>query len=104
MKVMPEHLQTYQDATEYAAKLLKDNPAEKVLLAEKLQGIEFTIMGLTDGENLVLAPASYDYPFRYEDDLGAGTGGMDVLRPPKKPCLLWTKKICATVRTLCKKL
>ena len=71
---MPEHLQTYQDATEYAAKLLKDNPAEKVLLAEKLQGIEFTIMGLTDGENLVLAPASYDYPFRYEDDLGAGHG------------------------------
>lgn len=84
VKVMPEHLQTYQDAIEYAAKLLKDNPAEKVLLVEKLQGIEFTIMGLTDGENLVLSPASYDYPFRYEDDLGAGTGGMGCFTAAEK--------------------
>ena len=56
--------------------LLKKNNNEKVLLVEKLQGIEFTIMGITDGKNLVVSPASYDYPFRHEDDRGAGTGGM----------------------------
>ena len=33
-------------------------------------------MGLTDGENLVMCPASYDYPFRFENDTGPGTGGM----------------------------
>ena len=33
-------------------------------------------MGITDGENLVLSPASYDYPFRFNGDTGAGTGGM----------------------------
>ena len=76
VKVMPEHLSTYQDCFDYASFLLKENPDEKVLLVEKLKGIEFTIMGITDGENLVVSPATYDYPFRHEDDLGAGTGGM----------------------------
>jgi len=76
VKVMPEHLSTYQDCIDYASLLLKKNNNEKVLLVEKLQGIEFTIMGITDGMNLVISPASYDYPFRHEDDIGAGTGGM----------------------------
>ena len=76
VKVMPEHLSTYQDCIDYASLLLKKNRNEQVLLVEKLNGIEFTIMGITDGKNLVISPASYDYPFRYEDDTGAGTGGM----------------------------
>ena len=33
---------------------------------------------------MVLAPASYDYPFRYEDDLGAGTGGMGCFTAAEK--------------------
>ncbi len=74
VKVMPEHLQSYQDCIDYAGSLLHDG--QQVLLVEKLHGIEFTIMGITDGEKLVLAPASYDYPFRLEGDRGAGTGGM----------------------------
>ncbi|MBA5248468.1 MAG: phosphoribosylamine--glycine ligase [Gammaproteobacteria bacterium] len=76
VKVMPEHLKTYDDCTNYAKELLIKCPNEKVLLVEKLKGIEFTIMGITDGENLITSPASYDYPFRFENDLGAGTGGM----------------------------
>ncbi len=76
VKVMPDHLPTYVDCADYATQLLEKSPNEEILLVEKLNGIEFTIMGLTDGQNLILAPASYDYPFRFEDDLGAGTGGM----------------------------
>lgn len=74
VKVMPEHLETYQDCIDYATILLERDG--KVLLVEKLHGIEFTIMGITDGKHLVMAPASYDYPFRFEGDKGAGTGGM----------------------------
>lgn len=74
VKVMPEHLKTYGECADYAAKLVDRDGC--VLLVERLEGIEFTIMGLTDGTNLVLAPASYDYPFRYEGDHGPGTGGM----------------------------
>ena len=76
VKVMPEHLPGYKDCTEYASRLLAKNPDECVLLVEKLHGIEFTVMGITDGTDMVVSPASYDYPFREEDDRGAGTGGM----------------------------
>ncbi len=76
VKVMPEHLPTYQDCADYASYLLEKNPDEKVLLVEKLNGIEFTVMGITDGQHLIVSPASYDYPFRNEGDTGAGTGGM----------------------------
>ena len=76
VKVMPEHLRDYNQAIDYATLLLRSKPEEKVLLVEKLTGIEFTIMGITDGQNMVLSPASYDYPFRLEDDKGPGTGGM----------------------------
>ena len=76
VKVMPEHLSDYGACAEYAGSLLAGRSDERVLLVEKLRGIEFTIMGITDGEHLVLSPASYDYPFRLEGDRGAGTGGM----------------------------
>ncbi|MBE8158803.1 MAG: hypothetical protein HAW59_05375 [Betaproteobacteria bacterium] len=76
VKVMPQHLPSYESCREYAAQLLRAAPAEGVLLTEKLTGVEFTVMGFTDGENLVLAPATYDYPFRHENDSGPGTGGM----------------------------
>ncbi len=82
VKVMPEHLGTYEDCELYASSLIDKNPGHGVLLVEKLDGIEFTIMGITDGSNLVLSPASYDYPFRYEDDRGAGTGGMGCFTGP----------------------
>ena len=76
VKVMPEHLPTYRDCADYAASLLEKRGNEKVVLVERLNGIEFTVMGITDGTNLVMSPASYDYPFRHEGDTGPGTGGM----------------------------
>ncbi len=80
VKVMPEHLETYADCSRYAAGLLEADGS--VLLAERLHGAEFTIMGITDGKNLVMAPASYDYPFRCEGDTGDGTGGMGCFTGP----------------------
>lgn len=76
VKVMPEHLQTYNDCKKYIVELLKNRPNETVILVERLYGIEFTIMGITDGSTLVMSPATYDYPFREEGDKGPGTGGM----------------------------
>ncbi len=76
VKVMPEHLPAYGDCADYAASLLTADPGGAVLLVERLDGIEFTIMGITDGEHMVFAPVTYDYPYRYEGDCGPGTGGM----------------------------
>ncbi len=92
VKVMPEHLLTYQDCEKYASSLFKKNPDEKVLLVEKLKGIEFTIMGITDGQHLVVSPASYDYPFRYEGDCGAGTGGMGCFTNSEKKLPFMSQK------------
>ena len=137
VKVMPEHLLTYDDCASYAAQLLDDDDDDNlsddidhdttnhdttnhdttnhdttdhdtgnhnatdhnathnndhntshnnynsntdnergVLFVEKLNGVEFTIMGLTDGKHLVMSPATYDYPYRFQGDNGPGTGGM----------------------------
>ncbi len=82
VKVMPEHLPTYDDCLAYASELLDARPGESVLLVERLEGMEFTIMGITDGEHLVMAPATYDYPFRLDGDRGPGTGGMGCFSGP----------------------
>lgn len=74
VQVMGEHLADYAACRAYANSLVAKDGA--VLLTEKLSGEEFTVMGLTDGENLVLAPATYDYPYRFDGDRGPGTGGM----------------------------
>ena len=81
VKVMPEHLPTYADCSRYASEILRGR-GEKALLVERLDGPEFTIMGLTDGRHLVVSPASYDYPFRFEGDAGPGTGGMGCFTAP----------------------
>lgn len=79
VKVMPQHLADYDECREYAAALLSAHPGERVLLTEKLEGAEFTIMALTDGETLAFAPPTYDYPYRFAGDSGPGTGGMGCL-------------------------
>lgn len=77
VKVMPEHLASYEECAQYASELLGAHGGrQQVLLVEKLDGLEFTIMGLTDGTHLVMSPATYDYPYRLEGDRGPGTGGM----------------------------
>ena len=74
VKVMGEHLENFDDAIKYIEYLI--NQGNEVLLCEKLQGFEFTIMGITDGLNFVFSPATYDYPYRNVGDSGPGTGGM----------------------------
>lgn len=75
VRVMGRHFAGYDEAARYAGGLLAAGDAA-VLLVERLVGEEFTLMGICDGENLAFAPATYDYPYRFEGDGGAGTGGM----------------------------
>jgi len=100
VKVMREHLRSYQASADYAASLLRRNKAAKVLFVEKLNGIEFTIMGFSDGKHLVMAPASYDYPYRRENDKGAGTGGMGCFTNTNKKLPFMSDKDWAACRTM----
>lgn len=76
VKVMGAHLADLEAAGEYARSLLRDRPAESVVLVEKIEGVEFTMMILTDGTSVIAPPATYDYPYRLDGDTGPGTGGM----------------------------
>ncbi len=86
VKVMGKHLNGYDEAKRYAAEVLgkKIGKSDCVLIVEKLEGIEFTIMALTDGKTVVYPPATYDYPFRFEGDVGPGTGGMGCFNDKEK--------------------
>jgi phosphoribosylamine--glycine ligase len=80
VKVVGKHLADNDEAVAYAASVLtgtaKMGRHHKVIVEEALIGHEFTIMGLSDGDAMVLAPATYDYPYRFDGDKGPGTGGM----------------------------
>ena len=76
VKVMGPHLRNWDEACRYTEALLTSRPHESVLWVEKLLGVEFTIMFLTDGTHVVPAPATYDYSYRYDGDSGPGTGSM----------------------------
>ncbi|HEY3086370.1 MAG TPA: phosphoribosylamine--glycine ligase [Candidatus Dormibacteraeota bacterium] len=56
---------------------------KKIVVEERLQGPELSLLAVTDGEEVVpLAPAR-DYKRALEGDRGANTGGMGAYSPPK---------------------
>ncbi len=74
VKVGGVHFQTKQEGHEYAKACLQES--NKVIVQDKVEGSEFTVMCLTDGKNIVTTPITFDYPYRFEEDKGPGTGGM----------------------------
>jgi phosphoribosylamine--glycine ligase len=84
VKVMGPHLQSHEEARDYALSLLERGGAgERVLIEEKIAGAEFTIQALSDGRTVVFPPSTYDYPYRFDGDEGPGTGGMGSLSLPQ---------------------
>jgi len=83
VKVMGPHLASHEAARDYAIGLLDGGKGgEGVHIEEKIVGAEFTIQAISDGRSVVFPPATYDYPFRYDGDVGPGTGGMGSLSMP----------------------
>lgn len=74
VKVGGEHFLSKQEGYNYAKECLE--ASGKVIVQDKVKGSEFTVMVLTDGKNIVPLPITFDYPYRYEEDKGPGTGGM----------------------------
>ncbi|MCL2383185.1 MAG: hypothetical protein FWC79_03340 [Oscillospiraceae bacterium] len=77
VKVGGVHFASKEEGYEYAIGLLK--AAGNVIIQDKVQGEEFTVMALTDGKNLVITPTTFDYPYRLDGDKGPGTGGMGTI-------------------------
>jgi phosphoribosylamine--glycine ligase len=80
VKVMGKHLNAIDEAKEYCLALLQhadlNGNGSGIIIEKKIFGYEFTVMGFTDGKEVIFAQPTYDYSYRYDDDNGPGTGGM----------------------------
>lgn len=70
-----EHYFTEQQALEHFFSLYGDG-AQKVLVEERVDGVEFSLQCLCDGKNLVPTRAVQDHKRAYDNDFGPNTGGM----------------------------
>ena len=77
VKVGGIHFKGKDEGYEYAKSCLE--LSGNVIIQDKIEGREFTVMALTDGENIVITPTTFDYPYRFDEDKGPGTGGMGCL-------------------------
>ena len=77
VKVGGIHFKGKEEGLEYAKECLK--LSGNVIVQDKVEGREFTVMALTDGKNIVVTPITFDYPYRFDNDKGPGTGGMGCL-------------------------
>ena len=77
VKVGGVHFKGKEEGFEYAKSCLE--ASGNVIIQDKVQGNEFTVMALTDGKNIVVTPTTFDYPYRFNEDKGPGTGGMGCL-------------------------
>ncbi len=73
VKVLGKQLKDVDEAEDYAKKLLCEGD---VVVEERLEGEEFTLMAFCDGTHLIPMPLVQDHKYAYEGDEGPMTGGM----------------------------
>lgn len=76
-----EDLQEAKDALGQMLDGQFGSASKKVVIEEFLDGIEFSVFALTDGERYVLLPSAKDYKRIGEGDTGLNTGGMGSVSP-----------------------
>ncbi len=74
VKVSGEHLQSIEDGVKYALECIAE--CGRVVVEEKLIGVEFSLMSFVSGTSVVDMPAVQDHKRAYEGDTGPNTGGM----------------------------
>ncbi|MCX5643271.1 MAG: phosphoribosylamine--glycine ligase [Phycisphaerae bacterium] len=74
VRLSGEHLASISEAVDYANQLFATHGC--VVIEEKLEGEEFSLQTITDGEALIHCPVVQDHKRAYEGDVGPNTGGM----------------------------
>lgn len=74
VKVAGDHLRHHEEALRFVRECLAAHPS--VVLEEKLEGVEFSLMAFADGEHLAFMPVVQDHKRAFEGDEGPNTGGM----------------------------
>lgn len=58
-----------------------ENPYEKIIIEERLNGIECSVMGFCNGHDVYLMPQVMDYKRSDDGNVGLNTGGMGAIGP-----------------------
>jgi len=72
----------------YVEKLFKDISRKyhdidhKIVIEQRVEGVEYTLMVITDGTTVIPLPIVQDHPHAFEYDLGPETGGMGCIAGP----------------------
>ncbi|MGY4706368.1 phosphoribosylamine--glycine ligase [Candidatus Bipolaricaulota sp. J31] len=74
VRVLGRQLSDLKDALEYARPFVERDG--RILVEERLEGEEFSLMVFTDGKRCVPMPLVQDYKYAREGDTGPMTGGM----------------------------
>lgn len=74
VKVSGEHLSSIEEGVDYAIECLDE--CGRVVIEEKLVGIEFSLLSFVSGTQVVDMPAVQDHKRAFEGDTGPNTGGM----------------------------
>lgn len=74
VKVSGEHLFSVEEGLQYAVECLEE--CGRVVIEEKLIGVEFSLHSFVSGDRVVDMPAIQDHKRAFEGDTGANTGGM----------------------------
>ncbi len=74
VRVSGDHLHSHAEAIQYCQSIV--DRGGTFLIEEKLEGEEFSLMSLSDGEHLLHFPPVQDHKRALEGDRGPNTGGM----------------------------
>ena len=74
VKVVGDHLEGIDDGLKYCGECIKQDG--KVVVEEKLEGEEFSLMSFVDGKTVKDIPPVQDHKRAFVDDRGPNTGGM----------------------------
>jgi phosphoribosylamine---glycine ligase len=74
VKVFGDHLASISEAMDYASALIDHDGL--LVIEERLDGEEFSLQTITDGETFVHCPIAQDHKRAREEDEGPNTGGM----------------------------
>ncbi len=80
--VQDDHFETHEDGAKIALDIL--SKSGKLVIEEKLEGPEFSLMFFADGKTCVPMPSIADHKRAFEGDKGPNTGGMGTISFPEK--------------------
>lgn len=95
--VVAENRQAAVQAINELEQTVGKNAVERIVLEERLDGREVSLILFADGESFRLMPPVRDHKRIYENDLGANTGGMGTVADDNLLTEAQTEKIIAEI-------